>query len=104
MPAKIFYSREFFDDLAQITDYISNTLMNPSAARNVVLHINERIIRLKDFPQMGRVLYSSSNTGEILRLLNCGNYVVLYRYADGAVHIENVVYARSDYLNNRQNQ
>jgi toxin ParE1/3/4 len=95
---KIFYSPEAVNDLDEIFDYIRDDLQNPSAAHRVVMDIIEAIEKLRDFPEMGSVLYSITGVEQDYRHLLCGRYLAFYRFTHEGIFIDRVLYSRRDYL------
>ena len=97
MKNKIHYSPESRRDLDDIWDYIVLELQNRSAAERVIDHIMNAVDPLKNFAEMGTPLSSIADVGTY-RFLVSGNYMVFYRVQDSDVHIDHVLYGRSDYM------
>ena len=98
MKNKIHYSPESRRDLDDIWDYIVLELQNRSAAERVIDHIMNAVDPLKNFAEMGTPLSSIADIGTDYRFLVSGNYMVFYRVQDSDVHIDHVLYGRSDYM------
>lgn len=98
MKNKIHYSPESRRDLDDIWDYIVLELQNRSAAERVINRIIDAVDPLKNFAEMGSPLSSIADVGTDYRFLVSGNYMVFYRVQDSDVHIDHVLYGRSDYM------
>lgn len=81
-----------------IWDYIVLEPQNRSAAERVIDHIMNAVDPLKNFAEMGTPLSSIADVGTDYRFLVSGNYMVFYRVQDSDVHIDRVLYGRSDYM------
>lgn len=84
-------------DLKDIHQYISTSLRNPSAARNVVQNITAQIRGLEDFPEMGTLVFLEESP-ITYRYLVSGNYMSFYHIQRDAVIVDRVLYGRRDYL------
>lgn len=84
-------------DLEQISEYISETLMNPTAAQNIIARIARDCNRLKDQPEMGVSL--SRKTGREIEgyCLISGKYMVIYD-VDEYISVQRVLDTRLDYM------
>ena len=98
MKNKIHYSPESRRDLDDIWDYIVSELQNRSAAERVINRIIDAVDPLKNFAEMGSPVSSIADVGTDYRFLVSGNYMVFYRVQDSDVHIDHVLYGRSDYM------
>lgn len=98
MKNKIHYSPESRRDLDDIWDYIVSELQNRSAAEHVVDRIMDAVDQLKNFAEMETLLSSIADVGTDYCFLVSGNYMVFYRVQDSDVHIDHVLYGRSDYM------
>ena len=87
MKNKIHYSPESRRDLDDIWDYIVSELQNRSAAEHVVDRIMDAVDQLKNFAEMETLLSSIADVG-----------TDFYRVQDSDVHIDHVLYGRSDYM------
>lgn len=94
---KLRYTPEAIYDIEQISEYISETLMNPSAARKIIRKIALDVSRLKEQPNLGIPL--SRKTGREIEghCLISGNYMVIYDI-DDAVSVIRVIDTRLDYI------
>ncbi len=74
-------------DLLSIIDYISDD--NPDAAQRVKDDIQQKVGKLKDFPQMGR----PGRIEGTRELVVWANYLIVYREFNSAVQILRVLHA-----------
>lgn len=90
---QIRYTVSFADSLAEIIAYWQNTLkISDKTTQAFVSHINDKIILLKSFPEMGKdvtALYGFQQT--TYRLTIGHSYAIFYRLTDrsiivGAIH------------------
>ena len=86
------------DDLDDIKHYVSDDLLNPKAANDLISIIFEKIRILKSFPLTGTQLRTEVSILNSYRFLLIKNYLVFYRNDDKVISIIRVVYARRDYL------
>lgn len=91
-------SPEAQSDLAEIKDYISKDLENPTAALSVLGKIIKAMRRLREYAWIGAPLSSTANVNSDYRFLVSGSYIVFYRVMDKDVFIDRVIYGRRDYL------
>ena len=98
MKNRIHYSLESRRDLDDIWDYIVSELQNRSAAEHVTNRIMDAVDQLKSFAEMGTLLSSIADVSSEYRYLVSGNYMVFYRVQANDVHIDRVLYGRSDYM------
>lgn len=72
---KIFISSSAKLDFSEIVQYIADD--NPTAARNWFKEINDTIMNLSSFPNLGRIVpeYSDETIREIIK----GQYRIVYR-------------------------
>jgi len=95
--ARIVFSTEARQDLADTGDYIAFTLRNKSAARSLLERIKKDVMSLAQFPESGTPL-SFSEPKYVYRYLICGNYMIFYHFSENTVHIDRILYGRRDYL------
>jgi toxin ParE1/3/4 len=100
MPGKyeIKYTPVAVDDMDEIFSYISHE--NITAAEMMLDKLNEKIVKLADFPNMGSVLsdeeYTITQRG--YRLIVVHPYLVFYRIIENTVIIHRILHGRRDYL------
>ena len=94
---KLRYTPRAMLDLQEISDYISEELQNPDAARRIIAAIARDAGRLKNAPYLGFEL--SRKTGRDIRGrgLVSGQYLLVYD-VDDCVSILRVLDTRVDYL------
>jgi len=92
------YTPEAEDDLAGIKDYITEQLLNPVAAIQLLTKITKRIRTLEQFPYMGTPLSSVIGLVTDYRFLVCANYLAFYRVDGNEVNIIRILYGRRDYV------
>lgn len=95
---KIVFSKKGVDDLEGIKSYITDELLNETAANNTVSNIIEKVHMLVSFPEIGAPLSSIVDIETNYRYLVCGSYIAFYRYEDDTVFIDRVLYARRNYM------
>ena len=87
---KIIWSPLALERIKEISEYISRD--NLSAAENWVLTIFEKVKKLQDFPQIGRVVPEAERQ-EISELIY-GKYRILYRISEDFISILTVRHGR----------
>ena len=99
MLRRIEYSPRALKDLDGIWDYIEKELCNPSAARNTVEGIMDKIDILMSFPEAGAKLEFENGLNSGYRYVSFKNYIAFYRLgSDDIVYIDRVVYSGRDYM------
>ena len=98
MQNKINYSPEALQDLDDIGDYIAIELSNPQAALRILNIIIEDITLLANNPLMGANLSSITGIASDYRFLVVRNYLVFYRFSNGIIFVDRILYGRRDYL------
>ena len=84
-------------DLKEIHQYISSSLRNPTAVKNVVQKITSQIRSLEDFSEKGTILFMEENPIPY-RYLVSENYMSFYHIQKDSVIIDRILYGRRDYL------
>ena len=95
---KIVYSPKARNDLDEIWTYISEKLLNPSAAEATVNGILDTIDMLQAQAEIGKPLYFSSNLFSGCRFLVYKNYLAFYRTSEDTVYIDRIIYGKRDYM------
>lgn len=98
MHNKIQYSPLALKDLDEIWDYITNELMNPSAAKNTVNGIIEMIDGLDSFPETGSTLLFDNGLDSGYRFINFKNYMAFYHIQAELIYVDRVMYGKRDYM------
>ena len=98
MQNKINYSPEALQDLDDIGDYIAIELSNPQAALRILNNIIEDIALLANNPLMGANLSSITGIASDYRFLVVRKYLVFFRFNNGIIFVDRILYGRRDYL------
>lgn len=96
--AELYLSPSANDDLMSIKNYIENDLDNPQAAKNTIKKITESLRRLTEFPLSGAPLANIIEIETDYRFTVSGNYISFYRYVDGTVFVDRILYGKRDYI------
>lgn len=91
-------SMEAQNDLIEIKRYITEELLNPSAATNTVRTITVRLRLLQSFAYAGAPLSSAANIESDYRYLVCGDYLAFYRVYEPDIYIDRILNIRRDYM------
>ena len=95
---KIVYSPKAQNDLDEIWAYISEKLLNPSAAEATVNGILDTIDMLQAQAEIGKPLYFSSDLFSGYRFLVYKNYLAFYRTSADTIYIDRIIYGKRDYM------
>ena len=95
---KIVYSPKARNDLDEIWTYISEKLLNPSAAEATVNGILDTIDMLQAQAEIGKPLYFLSDLFSGYRFLVYKNYLAFYRTSEDTVYIDRIIYGKRDYM------
>lgn len=100
----VIYSPSSVSDLNGIAEYLSNQLLAPYAAANLLLKIKNEIDRIALFPFSGATLKANEAFSKRYRWVKVSNYMVFYstEESQNTVTIMRVLYASSDYLQSLQ--
>lgn len=84
-----------------ISNYISNVLMSPSAARNWPNHLKESIERLNEMPNRYPIIDDEPWKSRKIHRMNVGSYCVYYLVDNDVetVYILSIVYAKREQIN-----
>ena len=96
--ADLKYSPDALKDLDEIWEYISQELCNPDAADHTVSAILDRTESLKEFPLSGAPMDLISRIQSDYRFVKANNFLAFYRYHDGTVYVDRVLYESRDCL------
>ena len=86
------------EDIAQVKHYITHTLKNPIAAKNVARRMVKDCSILKEQPLCGGDLAAKTGRDTDLHYLVCGEHIAFYRVEEGCVSIIRILDGRSNYL------
>lgn len=95
---KLRYTPQAQLDLRLIKSYISNVLMNKTAASRISKAILKSCSILKDNPMLGKDLSAYVDEPTDYRFIICENYLAFYTINDGYVAVERILDGRTDYL------
>lgn len=95
---KIKYSPMALKDLDEIWEYITEELMNPSAAENTVNGIMDSIDALEDFPEAGAKLLFNGDLDSGYRFVIYKNYMSFYHIQSDGIYVDRVIYGKRDYM------
>ncbi|WP_187759771.1 type II toxin-antitoxin system RelE/ParE family toxin [Thiospirochaeta perfilievii] len=97
---KINLTQKAYGDLRDIYSYIKEELHTKSSALKVIDEIENRIMLLKDYPEIGTFVKDEVLLKKGYRKLIVNNYIALYLIDDNRkiVNIIRVVYGKRDYL------
>ena len=87
---RIFWSPLALDRVAEIAEYIA--VDNPGAAENWVNVVFGKVVELKQFPEVGRVVSEVDNKS--IRELIYGNYRIIYRVEETRLSVLTVRHGR----------
>ncbi|NLV15635.1 MAG: type II toxin-antitoxin system RelE/ParE family toxin [Syntrophomonadaceae bacterium] len=91
-------SKEAQADLAEIKEYFSKELENPTAALSTLKKITKGMRILQSHALAGPPLSSIANVESDYRFLVHGNFLTFYRVQGDEVYVDRVIYGRRDYL------
>lgn len=91
-------SPKAFSDLKEIKSYISKELSNPTAAKNTINGIFDKIEQLKHQSQIGLPLYFNNDLFSGYRFVIYKNYLAFYRVVDNKVFVDRIIYGKRDYM------
>ena len=95
---KIVYSPKAQNDLDEIWAYISEKLLNPSAAEATVNGILDTIDMLQAQAEIGKPLYFSSDMFSGYRFLVYKDYLAFYRTSADTIYIDRIIYGKPYHL------
>ncbi len=85
-------------DLHDIYHYISNTLMNETAANKLVHTILDDCDLLKEQPLLGPNLNNKLGVKTLYRYLISNTYMIIYKPTPESIQIIRILDTRTDYL------
>ncbi len=84
----------FEDDLLEITNYITNTLQNPSAAHRLVDDVELAIIKRLEMPLSYAPYQSSKLRKHPYYRINVRNFSVFYVVIDDTMEVRRLLYSK----------
>jgi len=91
------FTPEARTDLLEIFEYISNKLVAPMAASNLIDKIEAECKRLTSFPLIGSIPRDDTLAKKGYRMLDVNNFIVFYTVDEPCVIIMRVMYGRRNY-------
>lgn len=96
---KINYLSTFYQDLLEITLYISEVLMNPEAADKLVDKIEAAILERSYYPLSFGKYNSKRQHKHTYYRIHVNNYFVFYVVINDAMEVRRVIYDKRDIEN-----
>lgn len=99
MPNKLPYkiSSKARKDLQNIFEYISDVLLNPSAAIKLMDEFDSVFDHISYFPECCPLIENKNVKSDGLRKIMVKKYIAFYRISDNAIQIVRVLYGMSNY-------
>ena len=95
---KLSLSPEAARDLAEIKQYISYELKNPTAAQRVVHGITKELRILERYAEVGPSVASLTGYASDLRILVCGKHIAIYKVIGNTILVSRIINAKQDYI------
>ena len=86
----------FYEDMAEVVDYISNDLQNPSAAIKLIDLTEQAILKRLDNPLSFQPIRSKRERKHPYYRININNYAVFYVVIDDVMEVRRFLHARQD--------
>lgn len=86
----------FYEDMAEVVDYISNDLQNPAAALNLIDLTEQAILNRLDNPVSFQPIRSKKDRKHPYYRINVNNYAVFYVVIDDVMEVRRFLYSRRD--------
>lgn len=80
---RIVLTRRAKDDIVDIGDYITYTLLEPNTARNFIIGLRKTIIKLNEFPERYSLIDDAVLASQGIRCMPYKNYYIFYEIVDG---------------------
>ena len=94
---KINYSPLALNDMDEIWNYISNELLNPTAANDTINGILDNVEKIKEHPESGSPLYFDDIFSGY-RFVMFKNYLAFYRISGSDIYVDRVLYVKRDFM------
>ncbi len=90
----------FEEDLCNTVDYIANTLINPTAAENLLNNIEQAILERSKSPEGYEPYQSEKTRAYTYYRIYVGNYTIYYVLIDNVMEVHRLLYNRRnrDYI------
>lgn len=86
----------FYKDMAEVVDYISNDLQNPTAALKLIDLTEQAILKRLDNPVSFQPIQSNKDRKHPYYRININNYAVFYVVIDDVMEVRRFLYSRRD--------
>ena len=90
------YLPSFYEDMAEVVDYISNDLQNPTAAMKLIDLTEQAILKRLVNPLSFQPIRSKRERKYPYYRINVNNYAVFYVVIDNIMEIRRFLYSRRD--------
>ena len=84
----------FEEDLLKVTDYITNTLQNPSLAHRLVDDIELAIVKRLEMPLSFSPYHSSKIRNHPYYRINVRNFSIFYVIIDNTMEVRRILYSK----------
>lgn len=94
---KIYYSPLALNDMDEIWSYISNELLDTTAANDTINGILDNVEKIIEQPEAGSPLYF----GDVFsgyRFVMFKNYLAFYRISSSDIYVDRILYAKRDFM------
>ena len=86
----------FYQDMAEVVDYISNELQNPDAALKLIESTEQAILKRLENPLSFQPIRSKRERKHPYYRINVNNYAVFYVVIDDVMEVRRFLYSRRD--------
>ena len=86
----------FYEDMAEVVDYISNDLQNPAVALKLIDLTEQAVLKRLDNPVSFQPIRSKKNRKHPYYRINVNNYAVFYVVIDNVMEVRRFLYSRRD--------
>ena len=86
----------FYEDMAEVVDYISNDLQNPTAALKLIDLTEQAILNRLENPVSFQPIRSKKDRMHPYYRININNYAVFYVVIDNIMEVRRFLYSRRD--------
>lgn len=86
----------FYEDMAEVVDYISNDLQNPSAAMKLIDLTEQAILKRLDNPLSFQPIWSKRERKYPYYRININNYAVFYVVIEDVMEVRRFMYSKRD--------
>jgi len=84
-----------FQNLDDITNYLSHTLFNPSSAHRLVNDFYKKVAKLKDNPELYPI-HESESAKKVFRKITLNGYLVFYTATEKYVYVAFILHSLQD--------